>query len=67
MTALLTVAEVAAELRVSRMTVHRAIERGELTAIRFGSVSRVDRSDLDTFLAAHRTGDQITQRRRRSA
>jgi excisionase family DNA binding protein len=39
-----TVPEVARELRVSRETVYRAIRKGELEAVRFGSIIRV-RSD----------------------
>ncbi len=36
-----TVPEVARELRVSRETVYRAIRKGELEAVRFGSIIRV--------------------------
>ena len=40
----LTVAEVAAVMRVSRMTVYRLVHAGELPAIRFGRSFRVPES-----------------------
>jgi excisionase family DNA binding protein len=46
----LTVREVAAELRVSGMTVRRLVERGELRAIRVGRSVRIERAELDRFL-----------------
>lgn len=51
---LLTVGEVAAELRVSRTTVHRLIRRGELRAHALGTQYRVTREDLENFLLAAR-------------
>lgn len=48
---LLTVAEVAAALRVSRMTVYRLVEVGELQAFRIGHSIRIDRAALDGYLA----------------
>jgi excisionase family DNA binding protein len=36
-----TVSEVAAELLVSRRTIYRAIERGELSAVRVGERGRI--------------------------
>lgn len=51
---LLTVGEVAAELRVSRTTVHRLIRRGDLRAHALGAQYRVTRDDLDAFLLAAR-------------
>jgi excisionase family DNA binding protein len=47
----LTVAEVAAQLRVSTMTVYRLIRSGELTAARIGKSYRLRPADLDAFLA----------------
>jgi excisionase family DNA binding protein len=44
---LLTVAEVAAELRFSVKTVRRMIVRGDLPARRIGRQWRVRRTDLD--------------------
>ncbi len=48
----LTVAEVAAELRVSTMTVYRLIHSGEMQAVRVGRSYRVPETALDGFLAA---------------
>jgi excisionase family DNA binding protein len=51
-TRLLTVAEVASVMRVSRMTVYRLIRRGQLKAIRVGRNYRVRENDLDEYLEA---------------
>lgn len=48
---LLTVAEVAAALRVSTMTVYRLINAGDLPAARIGRSFRVRTEDLDRYLA----------------
>ena len=47
---LLTVAEVASVMRVSRMTVYRLIRRGVLRAIRVGRNYRVREDDLNSYL-----------------
>ncbi len=47
---LLTVGEVADQLRVSNMTVYRLIKSGELAAIRVGKNYRIRRKDLDDYL-----------------
>ena len=47
---MLTVAEAAAEVRVSKMTVYRMIHSGELRAIRVGRSFRVRREDWDDYL-----------------
>ena len=47
---LLTVAEVADVMRVSRMTVYRLIRRGTLKAIRVGRNYRVSEDDLRRYL-----------------
>lgn len=47
---LLTVAEVAAAMRVSNMTVYRLIKTGELPAVRVGKNYRLRESDLERFL-----------------
>lgn len=47
---LLTVAEVASVMRVSRMTVYRLIRRGQLTAIKVGRNYRVRERDLAAYL-----------------
>ncbi|MBA2323568.1 MAG: helix-turn-helix domain-containing protein [Pseudonocardiales bacterium] len=49
--ALLTVAEVAKTLRVSKMTIYRLIEAGELPAIRIGRSFRVPESGYRAYLA----------------
>lgn len=49
---LLNINEVAAALRVSKMTVYRFIGDGRLPAIRLGSSLRVHRRDLESYLAA---------------
>jgi excisionase family DNA binding protein len=49
-TRLLTVAEVASVMRVSRMTVYRLIRRAQLKAIRVGRNYRVRQVDLDSYL-----------------
>jgi excisionase family DNA binding protein len=48
--ALLTVAEVAAGMRVSNMTVYRLIKSGELPAVRVGKGYRIRESELQRFL-----------------
>lgn len=47
----LTVAEVAAILRVSTMTVYRLIKAGNLPAVRIGKSYRVAEDDVDAYLA----------------
>jgi excisionase family DNA binding protein len=49
---LLTTAEVAARLKVTRQTVQRLIHDGKLVASRVGREWRVKRSELDAFLKA---------------
>lgn len=46
-----TVAEVAEITRVSRMTIYRMVNSGQLPAVRVGSSYRVPRSALDQLLA----------------
>lgn len=47
--------EVAAMLRVSTMTVYRAIKAGKLKAYKFGKDWRIEKDDLEDFLQAHRS------------
>ena len=49
---LLTVAEVAATMRVSNMTVYRLIKGGEIGALRVGKNYRIRESDVDRYLSA---------------
>ncbi len=46
----LTVAEVAAIMRVSKMTVYRLVHSGELPALRVGRSFRVPASAVDDYL-----------------
>jgi excisionase family DNA binding protein len=46
----LTVAEVAATLRVSKMSVYRLIHSGQLEAVRFNRSFRVSEKALDAYL-----------------
>lgn len=46
----LTVAEVAAVMRVSKMTVYRMVHAGELPAIRFGKSYRVPESAVESIV-----------------
>ncbi len=48
---LLTVAEVAAAMRVSNMTVYRLIKSGELPALRVGKNYRIRESDVNRYIA----------------
>ena len=53
---LLNINEIAAALRVSRMTVYRFVRDGRLPAFRVGNSLRVHRRDLAAYLdAAHQT------------
>ena len=54
---LLTVAEVAVVMRVSRMTVYRLIRRGDLQAIRVGRNYRVREADLSSYLDSQVVND----------
>lgn len=46
----MTVAEVAAVMRVSKMTVYRLVHSGELPAVRVGRSFRVPKQAVDEFL-----------------
>lgn len=46
MTSLLTVEEAATQLRVHPETIRRAIRRGDISAVRIGSVYRVDATEI---------------------
>jgi excisionase family DNA binding protein len=45
-----TVAEVAARMRVSNMTVYRLIKTGELPAVRIGKNYRIREADVERYL-----------------
>jgi excisionase family DNA binding protein len=46
----LTIAEVAAKMRVSKMTVYRLVHSGELPALRVGRSFRVTEDDVNEYL-----------------
>ncbi len=52
---LLTVKEVAQEMRVSERRVTKWIQSGELAALDLGKDYRIYRKDLDEFIARKRT------------
>jgi excisionase family DNA binding protein len=59
-TAYLTIAEVAAAMRLSRMTVYRMVRAGTLAADRFGKSYRVPESAVEEYIrqaGAPATGD----------
>ena len=46
----LTVAEVAARVRVSKMTVYRLVHNGELAAVQVGRSFRINEDDVNEYL-----------------
>jgi len=54
-TRFLTVAEVAATVRVSTMTVYRLIKAGDLPAVRVGKSYRLREGDVDAYLSRQYT------------
>jgi excisionase family DNA binding protein len=54
---LLTVNEIAGLLRLSKMTIYRLIEGGELPALRIGRSYRVHRDALTAFMAKASEGE----------
>lgn len=57
---LITVAEVASLMRVSRMTVYRLIKRGDLVAVRVGRNYRVRAEDLEVYLQAQDVSQSVS-------
>jgi len=51
---LLTVAEVADYLRVAERTVREMIDRGDIPAAKIGKAYRIERADLEYFLASRK-------------
>ena len=60
----LTVAEVAAMLRVSNMTVYRLINSGAVKAIRIGKSYRIEEAEVDRYLSEGATRSASPKRRR---
>ena len=50
---LLTIPEVATALRISRSSVYRLFDGGELRWVRVGSTRRVSSAEINRFIAAH--------------
>jgi excisionase family DNA binding protein len=50
---LLTVSEAAAALRVSRSSIYRLFEAGELAWVQIGAARRVTSAEIHRFIAAH--------------
>ena len=50
---MLTVGEIADYFRVSERTVYRWLSKGILPAVRVGNVTRINRDDLDAFIATN--------------
>jgi len=53
---LLTVAEIAATLRINQETIPNWIDAGTLPAIRIGRRVRIRRADFNAFVSAHPAG-----------
>ena len=53
---LVTVTEAAKLLKIGRMGVHQAIQRGRLPAIKLGGVLFIDRSDLPKYRKSKSVG-----------
>ncbi|AUZ89127.1 AlpA family transcriptional regulator [Arthrobacter agilis] len=53
---LLTVAEIATQMRVSKMTVYRLVQSGALHGIRFGRSYRVPETAVQQYLEAGNGG-----------
>jgi len=51
---LLTVSDVAARLALSKKSIYRLIETGELKAVRFGNTVRIHPDDLRAFINERR-------------
>ncbi len=51
----LTVAEVAAMMRVSTMTVYRLIKAGDLASVRVGKSYRLREADVDSYITKRYT------------
>jgi excisionase family DNA binding protein len=50
---LLTVSEVAAALRISRSSIYRLFDAGELAWVQIGASRRVTSAEIHRFIAAH--------------
>jgi excisionase family DNA binding protein len=58
---LLTVSEAAAALRISRSSIYRLFDAGELAWVQIGASRRVNSAEIHRFIVAH-TGGALTPR-----
>lgn len=49
---MLTILDICERFKVNRRTVYRWLDTGDLQAVKFGRVWRIDADELDRFLAA---------------
>lgn len=56
---LLTLAEVASILKVSKLTVHRMVKKGRLPAIKVGGRWRISESRLEEWLEQEEVGQAL--------
>lgn len=59
MSALLKASEVAQVLRISKSSVHRMLERGEIPHLRVGSEPRIPEAALRAYILAHWVGGTV--------
>lgn len=61
----LTVHQVAQHLQVSKMTVYRMVDRGELPTLAVGKSYRIPREEFEAWKRANLTGMRLMTERRR--
>lgn len=66
MTAYLAPADVAARLSCSTDTVLRAVHAGHLRAVKYGRLVRIAPDEVDRWIDAYTTADELTPRRHRN-
>ena len=54
---LLTPADVCRELKIGKSTFYRAVSAGKISVIHFGRSTRIDRADLERWVAELRAGE----------
>ena len=54
---LLTPAEVCGELNIGKSTFYRAVAARKISVIKFGRSTRIDRADLERWVAELRAGE----------
>ena len=61
MNSYLSVADVAKQIGVSKMTVYRLAESGEIPSLRFGRSIRIDAEGLKEYISANTNTSEETQ------